>query len=288
MRIAILGFGQIGGSVARALRARAPGAWSVAAWSPSGEGPARAADEDVVQAAAPTVGEAIDGADLVLLAAPPIACLALLDDLAGALRERLAGGALVTDVASTKRRIVERAAARGLPFVGGHPMAGREATGYAAADAELFVGRPWIVTEAPGVPLVERLAADAGARPLRMTPEEHDEAVAAISHLPLVLSAALVEAVTGASSDGALDPRRLAAGGWASMTRLARGDPEMGAGILATNADEVARRLRSVQGVIDEWIALLEPSERAEPAEPDAAPLRDRLTRARDALGQDR
>jgi prephenate dehydrogenase len=101
--------------------------------------------------------------------------------------------------------------------------------------------------------------------------------VSAISHLPLVASVALVEAVAGGSSPVWLDARDLAAGGWRDMSRLARGDPEMGAGILATNAGEVAGRLRTLRAIIDEWLAMLEP-------EPDQAALRDRLERARDAL----
>jgi prephenate dehydrogenase len=110
-----------------------------------------------------------------------------------------------------------------------------------------------------------------------MDPAAHDAAVAAISHLPLVASVALVEAVAGGSRPEWLEARNLAAGGWRDMSRLARGDPEMGAGILATNADFVAGRLRTLQAVIDEWLAMLEP-------EPDQAALRDRLERARDAL----
>jgi prephenate dehydrogenase len=285
MRLAILGFGQIGGSVAGALHARVPGAWSVAAWSPSGEGPRRALADGVIETAPATPAYTVDGADAVLLAAPPMACLELLDELAGPLGTRLGDATVVTDVASTKRRIVERARALGLPFVGGHPMAGREATGYGAADVDLFVDRPWVVCEGPDAAMVEHLARDAGARPVRMTAAEHDDAVAAISHLPLVLSVALVEAVSKqhASSLGNADadPRRLAAGGWASMTRLAAGDPAMGAGILATNGDEVARRLRDVRAGIDAWIELLDASD------PDPGTIRARLEDARRLLGRD-
>ena len=94
-----------------------------------------------------------------------------------------------------------------LRFVGGHPMAGREASGFDAATADLFVDRPWVVV--PGahsrpadVERVEWLARAVGARPLRMDAEAHDAAVAGISHLPLVLAAALVEAVTAAPGLG--------------------------------------------------------------------------------------
>jgi prephenate dehydrogenase len=284
MRLAILGLGLIGGSVARALRARASEAWSVAAWSPAGRGPAAAVADGVIDAAARSPAEAIEGADMVLLAAPPLDCLRLIDDLAGALRSSLAGGAVVTDVASTKRAIVERAAERRLRFVGGHPMAGRETSGFAAADAGLFVDRPWVVCagSAPeaAAMLVEGLARSVGAVPIRMEATTHDAAVAAISHLPLLVSAALAQAV---ARDG-LSPaaRRLAASGWRDMTRLARGDPAMGAGIAATNADLMAAAVRDMRGALDEWLAELE-----RPGGPDVARLEARFAAARRLLARE-
>ena len=112
-----------------------------------------------------------------------------------------------------------------------------------------------------------------------MTADEHDALVAAISHMPLVLSAALVEAVAGPVGDPRPDwpaAEALAAGGWASMTRLARGDVEMGAGIAATNAAEIAARLRDVRAVIDGWLADLDGE-----GGPDTDAIRQRLASAR-------
>jgi prephenate dehydrogenase len=109
-----------------------------------------------------------------------------------------------------------------------------------------------------------------------MPAAEHDRAVAAISHLPLLLSAALTESIVEAP--GWTAARELAAGGWASMTRLARGDAEMGAGILATNAGEVAARLETLRAVLDRWAQEL--------AAVDAAALRTGLERAREALDE--
>jgi prephenate dehydrogenase len=111
---------------------------------------------------------------------------------------------------------------------------------------------------------------------------DHDAAVAAISHLPLVLSAALVEAVAGRPDRPRVDwaqAAQLAAGGWEGMTRLARGDVDMGTGIATTNAPAIARRLRDLRAVIDEWLADLE-----RPDGPDRAGVRDRLTAARSML----
>lgn len=264
MRVALLGFGLIGGSIAAAIRG-ARTDWTIAAWSPSGAGPAEAKTAGVVDEASRSAREAVAGADLVVLAAPPLACLELLDELS--LSGILAPGAVVTDVASTKSRIVQAADAAGVRFVGGHPMAGRETSGYGAATADLFAGRPWVIV--PGthaddeaIGLVELLVAACGATPIPMSAAEHDAATAAISHLPLILSAALVEAVAGTGDAGPppgwAAAAVLAAGGWQSMTRLARGDARMGGEIAATNAQPIAARLRDVQHVLDSWLADLE------------------------------
>jgi arogenate dehydrogenase (NADP+) len=286
VRVAFLGLGLIGGSVARAIRRDVDAAATLVAWTPAGSGPRAALAEGVLDGVATDPADAIEGADLVVLAAPATTCLELVGRLGGPLRSALAPGATVTDVASTKRAIVARADAAGLPFVGGHPMAGREAAGYDTGSATLFVGRPWVLV--PGaharpadVTRVEWLAAACGATPVRMDAPAHDAAVAAISHLPLALSAALVEAVVG--EPGAPDrpgwaiAAPLAASGWAGMTRLARGDPSMGAAMLATNADETAAALRALRAAVDAWLGLLEG-----PAGEDA--VRDRLAAARDRL----
>lgn len=286
MRVAMLGFGLIGGSIARAVSAGAPpAAWSIAAWSPSGRGTAAALADGVIATVASSPDAALDGAALVVLAAPPAACLALLDDLAGPWRARLAGDAVVTDVASTKSAITLRAAALGLPFVGGHPMAGRERGGYDASSADLFVDRPWVIVpgdDPAGVAPVRALALACAARPVTMAADVHDRAVAAISHLPLVAAAALVEAVGtahGTGPDAWPEVTRLAAGGWRDMTRLARGDVVMGTDIAVTNAGPLAARLRAYIGVLERWADDLEAS-----GGPDGDAIEARLRAARDRL----
>ncbi len=287
MRITFLGLGLIGGSIARALRAGsgARRSWHLAAWTPGGSGPRLALEQGVLDAAAATPGEAVEGADLIVLAAPPLACDQLLRELAGPLRDSLGPGAVLTDVASTKGPMVDLAATLGLRFVGGHPMAGRETSGFGASDADLFRGRPWVVVPSAddaALARVEMVASGCGARIVRMTAAEHDATVAAISHLPLVLSAALVEAVAGRPDRPRADwvqAGDLAAGGWESMTRLARGDVEMGTGIAVTNAPAIVRRLRDLRAGIDEWLADLERSDG-----PDRARIHDRLAAARSML----
>lgn len=279
MHLAFLGLGQIGGSIVQALSVTGF-ATRISAWTPSGAGP-RAAIADGVVASA-TAGGAIRGADLIVLAAPPQGCLDLLDELAGVLAADLAVDAVITDVASTKAAIVERARAGGLRFVGGHPMAGRETAGYGAADPDLFVDRPWVIvptdpSDEVALARVVALAEACRARPIQLAGDEHDAAVAAVSHLPLVVSAALVEAVAGGPDWPTASS--LAASGWASMTRLAGGSPSMGAGIVATNGPAIAARLRDLRAVLDDWLQLIEAE--GEGATVDRRGVERRLSAAR-------
>jgi prephenate dehydrogenase len=291
MRIAFLGLGLIGGSVARALRA-APGyaGATLAAWTPSGEGPRRALAAGVLDEAPPDPAGAVRQADLVILAGPPLACIDLVRRLGagGDLHAELLAGATVTDVASTKRALATAAIEAGIPFVGGHPMAGRETSGFDAADAALFRDRPWVIT--PGVnggdaAVVRALALACGARPVELPPPLHDRLVASISHVPLLTSVALVEAVAGSGAVPARDwpdARALAATGWRDTTRLARGDATMGAEILASNTEAVAAVLREYRDRIDDWLRLL-----AAPGGPDVELLRARLADAKARLDEE-
>ena len=242
----------------------------------------------MVDSAPRSLADAVLDADLIVLAAPPLDCAWLLDELAGPVRHARSEGATITDVASTKASIVARANERGVPFVGGHPMAGRESTGYGAASDDLFVDRPWVVVpgehaRAADLERVEWLAQAVGARPIRMAADVHDRAVAGISHLPLVLAAALVEAVAGrpdVPAEGWDVARALAASGWRDMTRLARGDVDMGAGIAVSNAGELAGRIRDVRAVLGAWLADLDSAAGG----PDQAAIERRFADARAVL----
>jgi prephenate dehydrogenase len=168
-------------------------------------------------------------------------------------------------------------------------MAGRELSGFEAADAALFRGRPWVVTQAVagGDPeAVRRLAVACGAVPVDLDAARHDLLVASISHLPLLTSVALVETVAGTGPEPAADwaaAAALAATGWRDTTRLARGDPAMGAEIAATNAVAIARLLRAYRDRIDAWIDALEA-----PGGPSTDALRTELEAARDRLQGER
>ena len=286
MRVAFLGLGLIGGSIARALRGAASMADAeLVAWTPAGRGPREAVDAGAIDAAAGWPEAAIEGAQLIVLAGPPRACVSMLGSLGGDWRGALAPGATITDVASTKAVVTAAARAAGVPFVGGHPMAGRERTGFAAGDAELFAARPWVVTEAVGggdPAAVRALAEACAAVPVDMDASRHDRLVAAISHLPLLGSVLLAETVTGSPGDPApdwADASRLAASGWRDTTRLARGDTTMGADILATNAAAVALGPQQRGDGLDAWLELLEA-----PDGPDVEAIQARLEAAKTRL----
>jgi prephenate dehydrogenase len=290
-RIAFLGFGLIGGSIALALREGGyPG--RIVAWTPKGSGPAEGLERGILDAAPRKAGDALESAGMVLLAGPPRSVLDHLRHLAGPMRGALQPGVTLSDVASTKALIVATAEDLGIPFVGGHPMAGRETSGVGSATADLFLDRPWVVipaeTSRPGdADRVRALATATGAQAISMSAIDHDLAAAAISHLPLIAAASLVESV-------AADPARwqaarvLAAGGWRDMTRLARGDETMGAEIIATNARPIADQLRAYRGVIDGWLteldALTDESKPAVPDDASVARLRSQLGVARATL----
>jgi len=151
-----------------------------------------------------------------------------------------APAALVTDCGSTKAWIVDRAAALvGDRFLGGHPMAGRERSGYDAAEASLFDGCTWVVTPRDRAHLAAfepwlAVIAALGAHVEVLDAATHDAAVAAISHVPFALSAAVVRAASGRPAWSAA--ARLAASGFRDVVRLAGGDPAMYAAIARTNA----------------------------------------------------
>ena len=293
MRVALLGLGLIGGSIARALHADTRGGWSVAAWTPTGVAPRVAEDAGIIELAAGTPAAAIDGADLVVLAASPLDCLDHLRALGGPLREALSPGAVITDVASTKAAIV---AAGGARRACGSSAATRWPGGRRAGStpptSTLFRGRPWVIVEpARAGDADARDRVEALATRLRRAGRADDGRRARPRSWPRSATCRwCCRRRSSRPSPGPVgDPRpdwpaaeALAAGGWASMTRLARGDVEMGAGIAATNAAEIAARLRDVRAVIDGWLADLDARGRCgHGRDPPAAGVRARHGRGR-------
>jgi prephenate dehydrogenase len=251
-RVAIVGLGLIGGSLGLALKKHQPGVEVV--------GVARrpeTANEAVAMGAVDRAGtdlSLVRDADLVVLACPLAVTNAVLDDAI----PHLAGGARVTDVGSAKVVVVEHAvealdAARN-PFLGGHPMAGKEVAGIAHAEADLFRGRPWVFTPhtvGAAEPFEDFLAAVAaiGAVPLNLAPDQHDRYVALVSHIPFLLSAAYLLAV-GREADWA-DAAELASSGFRDISRLGAGNSEMYAAITSFNRTEVLSAWASLHEALD-------------------------------------
>jgi prephenate dehydrogenase len=239
-KIGIVGLGLMGGSLALAAREVWPSALVI------GVDEKEVLERAMVQHAIDVAADdlvVIAEADLVVLAAPVEENISLL----GRLDDVVAGPAVVTDIGSTKRAIVD--AARNLPprftFVGGHPLAGAARRGIEHARADLFKGRPWILTpERDDVgPTVDRLFAfvtGLGAAPRLMSPEVHDRLLAFLSHLPQLTASALMRIVgEEAGSDGL----SLAGRGLADTTRLASSPARIWREVCRTNADHIGDAL---------------------------------------------
>ena len=257
-RIAIIGFGLIGASLALAVRRLWPSVLIIAVDR-----------RDVIESAMRMHAADVGGddpvmaaeADLVVLAAPVLANVALV----GRLADYIPGDAIVTDVGSTKRDIV--AASDGLPsrlaFVGGHPLAGAAVGGLQASRADLFQGRPWILTphnEAART-AAARLAVvieAVGAHVQTMAPDAHDALVAYLSHLPQLAASALMHVV---GEHAGAEGLALAGRGLRDTTRLASSPADIWRDIAASNQDNIGR-------AIDELVAILL---RMKPA-PDSPP----------------
>ena len=241
-RVAILGLGAMGGSLARALSAL-PSAPVVVGWSPGGEERAAALEAGAVSTAPGAWEAAVAGADLVVVAAPLEASCRLLQDLVGVAEP----DATLSDVASLKAPVARAVREGGAEdrWVGSHPMTGSAASGFAASRTDLYAGaRVWTVAhpEAEGrVEAVHALWRAVGARPESVDAAEHDRLMALASHLPQLVSNVLA-AVLARNDVG---PDRLGPGG-ADMTRLAGSSPGMWRDILAYASPDLAQGLEAL------------------------------------------
>ncbi|HLY29602.1 MAG TPA: prephenate dehydrogenase/arogenate dehydrogenase family protein, partial [Ktedonobacterales bacterium] len=243
-RVAIIGLGLMGGSLGLALR-EGKLARQIIGYDAQPEAAAEALARHLVDSLAPTPAGVVANADLIVIAIPTLAVRATL----AAITPACAPGALITDLCSVKEPVVAWAEAT-LPqpgrFVGGHPMTGRERSGPAAAQTDLYRGARWpltptSVTNPAALARITSLVTALGATPLLLPPEKHDWLVAAISHLPLLAATALMQ--TLAETDDWPEMAQLAAGGFRDTTRVAAGDPIMGRDICLTNRLPILRRL---------------------------------------------
>lgn len=238
-RVGILGLGLIGGSLALALRGNRKG-YEVWGCDRRKEYVRMALSAGAI-ARACTERE-IASCDIAVVCVPVLRSVELLRRIG----PRMRPGAVLTDAGSVKAAAVragEASIAKGAEFVGGHPIAGTENSGYPAADGALFKGRTAILTPTErnteeSVRRVERLWKSAGARIVRMDAPLHDHVFAYVSHLPHIVAYALVHSV--ATLDSRV-PLGYSAGGFRDFTRIASSNPEMWKDIVLQNRDEVLR-----------------------------------------------
>jgi prephenate dehydrogenase len=245
MRIAVLGVGLIGGSVGLAARRRE--GVEVVGFDPGRATLERALELGALDHAGGSVGEAVEGAEVVFCAAPVSALPALVAEAVDAAGPEAA----VTDVGSTKRRLLEELPASARErFIGGHPLAGAETSGVENARADLFEGARWYLTPTPessglGYDRLQRTIADLGARPQAIDPDSHDRLMATVSHLPHVIANVLVQQ---AASTLAEESERLPEVGpsFRDTTRVAGANPAIWTDIYAANSDAVAEAVEAV------------------------------------------
>lgn len=263
--VGIAGLGLIGGSFGLALRAAGT---EVLGYDPDAAAVQGALSRGAVSRASANP-HALNGAGVVILAAP----LHQLVAAARALAPHLSRGCVVVDVGSVKAPLVpqlERALAPGQHYVGGHPMFGGDARGIDAADAAIVEGAPFILTpteqsDPTAVDAVEEIARRIGMRPLRMSPEEHDQQVAAVSHLVFLAGAALIRAAPNLEVAGS---------GFRDATRPAAAPEAMWVEILRLNRQPILAAARRFAEEMEQLLSL------------EGEPLQRALSEARRRRGQ--
>ncbi len=248
-QLGIIGCGLMGGSFALALK-RAGLVKRIVGYSKSPSSTERALQMGVIDVEAPSAMLAASGSDLVLIAVPVAATEATFK----AIKHLVTPAMLIMDVGSTKRDVID-AGRRALreqigSFVPAHPVAGREVSGVEHADADLYHGKQVILTPIERTLTVQlQKAVDVwtalGCRVVTMSPESHDAAFAAISHLPHLLSFALMNAISGQAQGK--DYLSLAGPGFRDFSRIAASDAKMWRDVLLSNREELLTQLKIFQ-----------------------------------------
>jgi cyclohexadieny/prephenate dehydrogenase len=270
-RLTVVGLGLLGGSVARVARARGL-AREIVAVGRSGPGLGQARAAGAIDAATTDLAAGVNQADLVVLCAP----VGTLPGLVRAAWPHLGPGSVLTDVGSVKSAVVAAAdgcgAREGVAFVGGHPMAGSERSGFGASQADLFEGRLTLLTPSArsSDQAVERLRAfweGAGSHVRLLSAELHDRAVALVSHLPHLAAYALCQAADG-------EALGLAGRGFGDMTRIASSAEGLWTDIVRSNREPVLDAITRYRDVLSRWETLIR-QERWDQLEADLARARE-------------
>jgi prephenate dehydrogenase len=278
-QLGVIGCGLMGGSFALALK-RAGLVKRVIGYSKSPSTTEKARQLGVIDQAAESALLAVSGSDIVLIAVPVAATEATFK----AIRHLVEPGVLFMDVGSTKRDVVDaarRVLKERIPsFVPAHPIAGKEVAGIGHADATLYNGRQVILTPLPQTsPELIQKATDCwaaiGSQVLRMTPENHDAAFAAVSHLPHMLAFAYFNSV--ARQPAGRDFLSLAGPGFRDFTRIAASDPAVWRDILMSNREEILKQTQRFRHTLDAMEHVMKSG--------NAEALEDLIRKASDARG---
>jgi prephenate dehydrogenase len=258
-RIAIIGPGLLGGSLALAIRERSDA--HIALWARREEAVTDLRSRGLADVVSSGISEVTDGAQLIILCTPVGAMIELAGKIIAA--GALASDAIFTDVGSIKGSVVQQMDVllenSTISFVGSHPMAGSEQAGIDHAHANLFVDAACILTpsETSRGDSVERVDAfwrQLGSRMIQMPADQHDRAVARISHVPHLIASALVNSALGDDPTVA----QLAAGGFRDTTRVASGSPTMWTEIAMENREALREPLERMSAEISEMLAFLD------------------------------
>ncbi|MEO1144482.1 MAG: prephenate/arogenate dehydrogenase [Cyanobacteria bacterium J06638_22] len=259
MKIGVVGIGLIGGSLAIDLRNQGHTLFGVSRREQTCQ---QAVERGVVDAASSEL-KSLDTMDVVFLC-PPIGAIA---PMAQKLIPYLSKDVVLTDVGSVKQPIVESVGSLWPNFVGGHPMAGTEAQGLDAAQPDLFVDRPYVLTPTEETPVAAVERVSELVRSLRALlyicePAEHDQAVAWISHLPVMVSASLIQSCTTISNPELVKlAQTFASSGFRDTSRVGGGNPELGTMMARYNRSALLSSLVAYRQTLDQTIQAIEQSD---------------------------
>ena len=265
IRLAIIGVGLIGGSLGLALKDRMGDDIYVTGHCRTQASMELAVARGAVDMASAEIEEVVRDADIVFLSPPVLQIVPMVKKILPFLKK----GTILTDAGSTKQYVFDRLKELLPPdiyYIAGHPMTGREKSGVAAADKDLFVGKAYVIVENTGAPKEahEKLMAvlrHTGASFTTLDTAKHDRCASVISHVPHVAAAALVT-LLNRSGDDLESCIKLIGGGFKDTTRIASSNADMWADICMTNREAIATHLRGLQGILGEVIEAIEKEDR--------------------------
>ena len=255
MNIGIVGLGLIGGSLALDLKASNHQVLGVSRRESTCQ---EAISRGIVDDASVNLS-LLAAADIVFICTPLGAIVPTVQELI----PHLSPSTIITDVGSVKAPIVQDLSAIWPNFVGGHPMAGTAESGLDAALSNLFAGNPYVLTPVENTPpesvqILEEIVYLLQAKLYVCSPEEHDKAVAWISHLPVMVSAGLIDACTHESDPNVLElAKSLASSGFRDTSRVGGGNPELGVMMAKFNREQLLRSLQGYRQSLDNLISLI-------------------------------